>query len=67
MDYRQLKNESAFVGRRMIHDNIMVAQKIFHHLRLRKKWKKSLVAFKLDMNKACDWVKWGFFGLSWKK
>ena len=32
-----IENHSAFVARRQIHDNIMVAQEVFHYLKKEKK------------------------------
>ena len=54
------KNQSAFVVGRQIHDNIMIVQEVFHHLKLRKKEKKYKMNLKLDRNKAYDKVEWDF-------
>ena len=54
------ENQNAFVVGRQIHDNIMVSQEIFHHLRLKKKGKKVELALKLDMNKPYDRVEQDF-------
>ena len=45
------ENQNAFVTGRQKHDNIMIAQEVFHHLKLRKKYE---MALKLNMNKAYD-------------
>lgn len=54
-------NQSAFVPNRLIHDNIIVAHKAFHFLRLRNVVKRCDVGVKLDMHKAYDHVEWDFF------
>jgi len=51
--------QSAFVPKRSIHDNILLAHEImnkFHNMKGRKSW----VAIKLDMKKAYDQVEWAF-------
>ncbi|OMO70992.1 reverse transcriptase [Corchorus capsularis] len=54
------EQQSAFVAQRMIHDNILIANEAFHHMRLKKRGRKYEVAMKLDMNKAYDRVEWDF-------
>ncbi|KAM1467772.1 hypothetical protein ACFX2I_032832 [Malus domestica] len=52
--------QNAFVMDRQIQDNIGIAHKLFHFLKLRKaKWKYEL-GIKLDMHKAYDRVEWDF-------
>ena len=40
-------------------DNLLVAEEVIHTMQ-RKKGKISLMAIKLDLNKACDRLKWSF-------
>ena len=49
-------NQSAFVNKRLIQDNIMVAHEVYHHLKLQKSDKEGAFSLKLDMNKAYDRV-----------
>lgn len=53
-------NQSAFVGGRLIQDNLIVAHEAFHALRKKDKGGKDHMAIKLDMNKAYDRLDWGF-------
>lgn len=53
-------NQSAFVGGRMIQDNLLVAHEIFHDLKGRGIMSKMNVAIKVDMSKAYDRVELGF-------
>lgn len=43
--------ESPFVEGRMIQDNIIIANEVFHHLRNRKKGRRVECVVKLDMQK----------------
>lgn len=53
-------NQSAFVGGRLIQDNLIIAHEVFHSLKRRDCRGKSNVAIKLDMSKACDRLEWSF-------
>ena len=54
------ETQSAFVARRLITDNILVAQEMFHALRTNHNCKDKFVAIKTDMSKAYDIVEWSF-------
>lgn len=53
-------NQSAFVGGRLIQDNLVVAQEVFHALKRKDKCGKECLAIKLNMNKAYDRLDWRF-------
>ncbi|KAM0908155.1 hypothetical protein ACQ4PT_015643 [Festuca glaucescens] len=53
-------NQSAFVPRRLITDNALVAFECLHFIEHNKSEKKSFCAYKLDLSKAYDRVDWGF-------
>ncbi|KAL6225596.1 hypothetical protein ACLB2K_004445 [Fragaria x ananassa] len=68
------ENQSAFVSGRQIQDNILVAHKCFHRLKMLRMGTNGELVLKLDMNKAYDRVDWHFlekvllkmgFQLSW--
>lgn len=48
------ENESAFIHKRLIFDNTVIAYEIFHHLHKRTRRKKGYMGMKLDMEKAYD-------------
>lgn len=52
--------QSVFVSGRLILDNILIAQEMFHTLRTNKSCKNKYMAIKTDMSKAYDWVQWPF-------
>ena len=54
------QNQSAFVGGRMIQDNIIITHEIVHCLKKRKEPSKDGFIAKLDMNKAYDRLEWKF-------
>ncbi|CAL2228878.1 unnamed protein product [Prunus armeniaca] len=51
----------------MLEDNIVVAHKAFHYLRLKKKGKKYDDALKVDISKAYDKVEWDFLAATMAK
>lgn len=55
-----IENQSAFVGGRLIQDNLVVAQEVFHALKRKNSGGKENLAIKLDMNKAYDRLEWHF-------
>lgn len=53
--------QSTFVPVRSIVDNLLVAFEVLHFMKCKNKGKMGYSAFKIDINKACDRVDWGFF------
>lgn len=53
-------NQSAFVGGRLIQDNIAVSQEAFHMLLKGGSGSKNYMAMKVDMSKAYDRLEWNF-------
>lgn len=53
-------NQSAFVGGRLIQDNLIIAHEVFHSLKRKDSRGKENLAIKLDMSKAYDRLQWGF-------
>ncbi|XP_075644988.1 uncharacterized protein LOC142615977 [Castanea sativa] len=54
------ENQGAFISKRLITDNILVAFELMHYLDHKKDGRDSFMAIKLDMSKAYDRVKWKF-------
>lgn len=49
--------QPTFVLNRAIQDSILLAQEVFHHLKVKRGGKRGGMAVKLDLNKAYDSVK----------
>ena len=50
------ENQSAFMSKRLIIDNVLVAFKTMHHINQKKSGKVGEMVVKLDMSKAYDRV-----------
>lgn len=53
-------SQSAFIGDRMITDNILIATEVNHFLKRKRQGKTSIVALKVDLSKAYDCMEWNF-------
>lgn len=60
MDKLITQNQSAFVGGRLIQDNLVISHEFFHALKQRDSRGRENVAIKLDMSKAYDRLEWDF-------
>ena len=54
------ENQSVFLSKRLITDNVLVAFEVMHYLEHKRDGKDYYMAVKLDMSKAYDRVEWGF-------
>lgn len=54
------KSHSAFVTKRQIIDNILVAYEVINFLKMKSKGNQGFMSLKLDMSKAHDRVEWGY-------
>ena len=52
------ENQSAFVARRLISDNVLVASETMYHINQKRKGLVGEMALKLDISKAYDRVEW---------
>lgn len=55
------ENQSAFLPKRLITDNALIALELFHTMKKRSKGHRGTIAMKLDMSKAYDLVEWVLF------
>ena len=62
MDQLISPNQSAFIGGRLIQDNIVVTHEVLHALRMSHGIGKDSLVIKLDMSKAYD----NLNGISWR-
>lgn len=52
--------QSAFIQRRLITDNVIIANKILHYLKSKRKGKMGFMGLKTDISKAYDRLEWDF-------
>jgi len=50
------ENQSAFLSKRLITDNVLISFELMHYLDHKRDGKDCYMAIKLDMSKAYDWV-----------
>lgn len=60
LDYCIDEARNAFVSRKLIMDNVLLAYEILHTFKLRRADKRGFMALKLVMSKAYDRVEWLF-------
>ena len=53
-------SQSAFVPRRLITDNVLLAYELMHHISSKRKGGEGMATLKLDMSKTYDRVEWVF-------
>lgn len=51
---------SAFLPKKLLTGNVLIAYEIGHHLHHKSQGKNGLAALKIHMSKACDRVEWCF-------
>ena len=54
------ETQSTFVAGRLISDNILIAQEMFHGLRANKSCQNNFMVIKTDMSKAYNRIEWNF-------
>ena len=54
------ETQSAFMSKRLISDNILIAFETLHHHKNKRNGKLGLMILKLDMSKAYDRMEWNF-------
>ncbi|KAK5813112.1 hypothetical protein PVK06_028558 [Gossypium arboreum] len=52
--------QRAFIIRRLISDNVLIAYDVLHSLKMKKSGKRENFALKLDMSKSYDRIEWDF-------
>lgn len=57
------ENQSAFVPKRAIHDNVLITHEALHYLKTSGAKKRCYMAVKTDMSKAYDRIEWEFIRL----
>ncbi|KAG7559442.1 Endonuclease/exonuclease/phosphatase superfamily [Arabidopsis thaliana x Arabidopsis arenosa] len=57
------ENQSAFVPKRAITDNVLITHEVLHYLKTSKAKERCYMAVKTDMSKAYDRIEWDFIKL----
>ena len=60
LPYLISETRGAFLSKRIIIDNILIAYENLHYLKEKRTGKLGYMALKLDVSKAYDWVEWVF-------